>query len=194
MKKIFTIILLAAAISMPSQAQIKFGLKAGVNLTNMSFSKSIADESNRAGFFVGPTVLFNLPIVGLGVDASALYDQREAKGNNETIKAQQIVIPVNIRYGVGLGTLASIFAYAGPQFGFNVGSKEKSIGNGVDWKMSNSNLSFNFGLGVMALNHLQVTAGYNIVCGKTGEVTFKNGAEAIRGRSNAWQIAATYYF
>lgn len=194
MKKIFTIILLAAAISMPSQAQIKFGAKAGVNLTNMSFSESVGDKSNRAGFFVGPTVLINLPIVGLGIDVSALYDQREAKGQGQTIKAQQIAIPINLRYGVGLGTMASIFAYAGPQFGFNVGSKEKNLATGVDWKLASSNFSINMGIGVMALNHLQVTAGYNMVCGKTGEISVNNGVKTIRGRDHAWQIAATYYF
>ena len=145
MKKFLSIILLTAAISLPSQAQIKFGAKAGVNLTNMSFSESVGDKSNRAGFFVGPTVLINLPIVGLGIDASALYDQREAKGQGQTIKAQQIAIPINVRYGVGLGTMASIFAYAGPQFGFNVGSKEKNLATGVDWKLASSNFSINMG-------------------------------------------------
>lgn len=193
MKKIFTLILLAAALSMPAQAQIKFGLKAGLNLTNMTFSESVADKSNRTGFFVGPTVLFNLPIVGLGVDASALYDHREAKADNETIKSQQIAIPINLRYGFGLGTMASIFVFAGPQFGFNIGDKEKKIGSET-WKLSTSNFSINLGLGVMALNHLQVTAGYNIVCGKTGEVTATNVHNAIRGRANAWQISAAYYF
>ena len=194
MKKFLSIILLTAAISLPSQAQIKFGAKAGVNLTNMSFSESVGDKSNRAGFFVGPTVLINLPIVGLGIDASALYDQREAKGQGQTIKAQQIAIPINVRYGVGLGTMASIFAYAGPQFGFNVGSKEKNLATGVDWKLASSNFSINMGVGVMALNHLQVTAGYNMVCGKTGEISVNNGVKTIRGRDHAWQIAATYYF
>jgi hypothetical protein len=50
------------------------------------------------------------------------------------------------------------------------------------------------GIGVMALNHLQVTAGYNMVCGKTGEISVNNGVKTIRGRDHAWQIAATYYF
>ena len=90
--------------------------------------------------------------------------------------------------------MASIFAYAGPQFGFNVGSKEKNLATGVDWKLASSNFSINMGIGVMALNHLQVTAGYNMVCGKTGEISVNNGVKTIRGRDHAWQIAATYYF
>ena len=110
MKKIFTLILVAVAtmVAVPASAQVQFGLKGGLNVTNMSLNDDILKTENRAGFFIGPTVKFTLPIVGLGVDASALYDQREAevKGSDEKIKQQAINIPVNLRYGVGLGRFA----------------------------------------------------------------------------------------
>ena len=81
MKKIFTTLLVAAAlmIGITAKAQVKFGVKGGVNVTSMSFNNSVFDASNRTGFFIGPTVKIQLPLVGLGIDASALYDQREAK-------------------------------------------------------------------------------------------------------------------
>ncbi|MFW5513326.1 MAG: outer membrane beta-barrel protein, partial [Prevotella sp.] len=137
MKKILTLLAVAVALltTVPAQAQVKFGLKGGVNVTNMSFSSDVLDATNRAGFFVGPTVKFTLPIVGLGIDASALYDQREGKAkfsksgveSENTLKQQQVVIPINLRYGVGLGSRASVFFFAGPQFGFNVGDKTQPI-------------------------------------------------------------------
>ena len=131
MKKIFTIILVAVAtmVAVPASAQVQFGLKGGLNVTNMSLNDDILKTENRAGFFIGPTVKFTLPIVGLGVDASALYDQREADvkdpetSTDEKIKQQAINIPINLRYGIGLGETASIYFAAGPQFGFNVGDK-----------------------------------------------------------------------
>ena len=81
MKRIITMLLFAVALTTATtaEAQIKFGLKGGVNVTSMSFNNSVFDASNRTGFFVGPTVKIQLPLVGLGIDASALYDQREAK-------------------------------------------------------------------------------------------------------------------
>ena len=196
------------------QAEVKFGLKGGLNVTSMSLSSELLDASNRAGFFIGPTVKFTLPIVGLGIDASALYDQREAKvkvsnvENNlfdetsNTLKTQSINIPINLRYGIGLGSSASVFIFAGPQFGFNVGSKTQEIYEGIaDWKLKTSNFSVNVGLGFMLLNHLQVSANYNIACGKTGEVTLGNVASSVtkgltdsNGRANAWQVALAYYF
>ena len=165
------------------------------------------DASNRAGFFFGPTVKFTLPIVGLGIDASALYDQREAKltvgeaKTKETVKTQAINIPINARYSVGLGSVASVLFFAGPQFGFNVGDKNVDLGGDSRWKFRSSQFSVNVGAGFSFMNHFEVTANYNIACGKTGDATFSKtvsdmvgSATKDKGRANAWQIALAYYF
>lgn len=199
MKKTLTLILVAVAmmVAIPASAQVQFGLKGGLNVTSMSFSEKVLNKENRAGFFIGPTAKFTLPIVGLGVDASALYDQREAEVEGDKIKQQAINIPVNLRYGVGLGETANLFFFAGPQFGFNVGDKDHKITEHETWKLSGSTLSVNFGLGVMVLNHVQVSANYNLVCGKTGELSVIEGmgnALKNKARANAWQISAAYFF
>ena len=201
--------LLAMIVTMTADnnasAQIKFGLKGGVNVTDMSLSSNVFDASNRTGFFVGPTIKVQLPLVGLGIDASALYDQREAKikvGNTttkETLRSQAINVPINLRYGWGLSSLANIFLFAGPQFGFNVGDKDQKITESSTWSVKNSNFSLNFGAGVTLLSHLQLTANYNVVCGKTSDATITEGLEQltnkeVRSRANAWQIALAYYF
>lgn len=201
--------LLAMIVTMTAannaSAQIKFGLKGGVNVTDMSLNSSVFDASNRTGFFVGPTIKVQLPLVGLGIDASALYDQREAKikvGNTttkETLRSQAINVPINLRYGWGLSSLANIFLFAGPQFGFNVGDKDQKITESSTWSVKNSNFSLNFGAGVTLLSHLQLTANYNVVCGKTSDATITEGIEQltnkeVRSRANAWQIALAYYF
>lgn len=201
--------LLAMIVTMTAannaSAQIKFGLKGGVNVTDMSLNSSVLDASNRTGFFVGPTIKVQLPLVGLGIDASALYDQREAKikvGNTttkETLRSQAINVPINLRYGWGLSSMANIFLFAGPQFGFNVGDKDQKITESSTWSVKNSNFSLNFGAGVTLLSHLQLTANYNVVCGKTSDATITEGLEQltnkeVRSRANAWQIALAYYF
>ena len=208
MKKILTLIVMAVAFAMPSQAQFNFGVQAGLNLTNISdFSLNAPGVENaiksRAGFFVGPTVKFTLPIVGLGIDAAALYDQREAKTNGETLKSQSIQIPINVRYGIGLGSMAEIFAFAGPQFGFNIGDKDKTWGDvkntAAKWTLKSSNVSANVGIGATIMSKLQLKVNYNIALGKTGEVDIKEGADAawktITGaKANAWQVSAAYFF
>ena len=195
MKK-FYVILVAVALLFTSEAkaQIDFGLKGGLNVTDISLSNEVFDTSNRTGFYIGPTVKFTIPVIGLGIDASALYDYRSAKLNEgdydeTTVKQQQIAIPINLRYGFGLGDLASLFIFAGPQFGFNVGSDLDEI----DWEWKDTNFSINVGLGVMLVNHLQINANYNIACGKTGEFTWSS-ASRNNAKYNSWQIGLAYYF
>ena len=213
MRKIFTAAIVAATMlfsTSSAQAQVKFGLKGGLNVTNMSLNSEVFDADNQTGFFIGPTVKFTLPIVGLGIDASALYDQRDAKITVEDngasveskIKNQSINIPINLRYGVGLGSTASVYLFAGPQVGFNVGDKNQSLFKDMgEWRLKSSTFSVNVGLGAMLLSHLQISANYNIACGKTGETTVSSAlgeltqsAAKKRGRANAWQIGLAYYF
>lgn len=210
MKKIFTSAAIALAMlftANTANAGINFGLKGGLNVTSMSLDSKVFDASNRAGFFIGPTLKFTLPIVGFGIDASALYDQREAKltvgeaKTKESVKTQAINIPINARYSVGLGSVASVLFFAGPQFGFNVGDKDVDLGGDSRWKFRSSQFSVNVGAGFSFMNHFEVTANYNIACGKTGDATLSKtlsemvgSATKDNGRANAWQIALAYYF
>ena len=201
MKKFLTLVVLLATMTVAAQAQVKFGVKGGLNITSMKFDESVLDKSNQAGFFIGPTVKFTLPVVGLGIDAAALYDQRSAKVADETLKQQSIQIPVNLRYGIGLGSTASIYIFAGPQFGFAIGDKSKNIvDNALEWRLKDSNLSANVGLGLMLLDHLQISANYNIALGTTGEVDVNKALGTTwdtaigKAKANAWQLSVAYFF
>ena len=68
-------------MAMPAQAQIHFGVKGGLNLSKASFSnvKENFKKDNFTGLFIGPMAEFNIPIVGLGVDAALLFAQRGIK-------------------------------------------------------------------------------------------------------------------
>lgn len=205
MKKILSIIAVSVALlAAPANAQVKFGVRGGVNLVNMKLSGNVVNnlqKDNRAGFYIGPTVKFTVPIVGLSVDASALYDQRSAEVTNEgetqSIISRQLAIPVNVRYGWGLGSVADIFLFAGPQIAFNF-SKDKYFG-ATDWKWKESNFSVNVGLGCTILSHVELKANYNIACGKTGEATLLDAATktaigTAKSKTNSWQLGMAYYF
>ncbi|MDE5948694.1 MAG: porin family protein [Prevotella sp.] len=204
MKKFFTALMFAVAMltAAPSQAQVKFGLKGGLNVTDMSLSSEVLNESNKTGFFVGPTVKFTLPIVGLGIDASALYDQRDAKlkgeDDSENISLRCINIPINVRYTFGMSSLAAIYLAAGPQFGYNIGEKNIfSDEDGNGFSLKKSNFSVNVGAGITLMSKLEIGATYNIACGKTGEFNLIDAAGkqlSESTRMNSWQVSAAYYF
>lgn len=186
-----------------ASAQVKFGVKGGLNVTDMHLNDEVFDKSNQAGWYIGPTVKVSLPVTGLGVDIAALYDYRSAKVTdpfNEEVKVKQqsINVPVNLRYGIGLGSLASIIFHAGPQIGFNVGDKNFKWTDTSNYALKKSNFSFNVGLGVSVAKHLEVTGNYNIACGKTADATTVQNvagtAVKSHSRNNSWQIGLAYYF
>lgn len=204
-KKLMTLAVMLLAMATSSLAQAKFGVKGGLNVTKMSFDAKVVDSSNQTGFFFGPTVKFTLPIVSLGIDAAALYDQRSneievsypGETTRETMdaKMKSIQIPVNVRFGFGLGDAVNIYVFAGPQFGFTLGDKVMETKVGDEWTFSSSTLSGNAGFGLFLLNHLQISANYNFALGKTGEFTSEKLKDVdYDGKMNSWQIALCYYF
>ena len=121
---------------------------------------------------------------------------REGKAGDETIKSQSIQIPINVRYGFGLGSVAEVFAFAGPQFGFKL-SGDKDFGV-EEWTLKSSNLSANIGIGATVLSKLQAKLNYNIALGKTGEMKGKDAAGVMQeigsAKFNAWQVSLAWFF
>ena len=205
MRKLFTAIFMAVALftAIPSQAQIKFGVKGGLNVTKMSVSSDVYSADNNNGFFIGPTVKFTLPIVGLGIDAAALYDQRKGSlvsrnDKSEDVKFKSINVPVNLRWNIGLGSLAGIYLAAGPQFGFALGDFSDAWDSNF-YKKENMNVSINLGAGLSLLKHLELGFTYNIQTKDTYSITENYaggslGCEITDIKTNAWQISAAYYF
>ena len=208
MKKFLSsLVLLAVLAVVPTNAQgLKFGVKGGLNVSSMSLDEKIIKSENRAGWFIGPSAKLSLPIIGF--DIAAFYDQKETEVNDVTIKQQSILIPVNVRGNFGLGSLASIYLAAGPQFGFNVGDDEFSWLSTDSYtstfQLKKSSLSLNLGAGVTVLKHLEVGFVYNIPLGNTGEANvldttgklISNTWKSVMGdaKTNTWSISAAYYF
>lgn len=198
LKKIFTALalLLSFAWATPASAELKFGVVGGLNLSKMSFSggdKSLWSSDNRCGWYIGPKAQFTLPIIGLGLDASIQYSQRrlnvDAQGDGESQTYKSIEVPINVRYDLGLGSMASVYIATGPQFGFNC---DKSIFRDADISVKDANVTWNVGVGVTLLSHLQVGAGYNFAVGKWAES--KDPDYDLNVKANTWQVQVAYLF
>lgn len=204
MKKFFVLmVVMAVTAVMPASAQgVKFGVKGGLNNTEMKFDESVFDAENRFGWFAGPVVKIDLPITGLGVDIAGLYDQRETKVNDEKIQQKSILVPINARLNLGLGDAAGIYVAAGPQFGFNIGDDEfkwKDKDNYENtFQLKKSSFSVNLGAGLYLSDHFEVGFTYNIAMGKTADATFKDAIKTATTnddtKAKAWTISACYYF
>ena len=183
MKKVFSVLMVAVALMMaaPAQAQlIKFGVKGGLNMTKLDAEGLKSD--NSTGFFIGPMAEITLPIVGLGVDGAVMFSQR---GKDE-FKQQGLEIPVNLKYTIGLGSIAGIYFAAGPDFFFNF--KDIDI---EGMKAKKTQVALNLGAGLKLLKKLQVGVTYQIPMGDNFEL--KNLGEGI-GKTKTWQVSAAYIF
>lgn len=192
------------ALAPAAKAQVRFGVVGGLNVSKLSFDKDkYLDSENRSGWFVGPKVWLKVPLVGLGVNAALEYNQRRLYGevkhtDGEASKSEyykSLEIPVNVRYSIGLASVASVFAETGPQFGFTVGDKTPSD----VIKFKSSNVTWNVGLGVRLVNHLEIAAAYNIALSNFGKIYVPNVSALTNNaksdfKSNSWQVSAAYLF
>ena len=196
MKKLFNVLMVVVALMMvtPALAQlIKFGVKGGVNLSELDIDGGYeGNKDNATGFFIGPMAEFTIPIVGLGVDVAALYNQSGAKaqsGNEEVSQTfKSIEVPVNLKWTLGLGSTLGAYIAAGPQFGFNVGSGHFT----ESFDMKSCNTSFNVGAGVKLLGHLQAGVNYNFGLSKMARSV--DDQMTIEMKRNTWQISLAYMF
>jgi len=219
-KKIETtlLIILSLLIVTPSYAQFKVGITGGLNISKFTVNdddyKGYIDKI-RPGFIIGPTVLYNIPNSNLGIDLSALFDRRSATSKSysdiETIHYYSFQFPINVRYNIVFQDMDTAygFVFTGPQFGWSMGSndqlivsgKGKTTGHDLErrWVNQSSTFSWNFGIGGVVFNKVQVRISYNLALRKTGEIqqvdlTEGTSKSLTSGKAHACQVAISYLF
>lgn len=191
MKKFISALFVAVccmAMAIPAQAQVKFGVKGGLNLSKMDWEIANTTlnnvKENSTGFFIGPMVEATVPLIGIGVDGALMYSQR---GSGE-LKQQGIEVPINLKYTIGLGDMAAIFFAAGPDFYFNL--KDVDI---AAIKKKDAQVGLNLGGGVKLLNHLQIGVNYQFALGNSFDLKGLTNVN-VKNKLNTWQISLAYMF
>ncbi|MBS1597664.1 MAG: PorT family protein [Bacteroidetes bacterium] len=147
MKKLILLALTGALLS-TTQAQIKFGVKAGVNLATLT--GDISNAKMLTGFNAGGLVEVNLGKM-FAVQPEVLYSSQGAKssfeGQDFNMNLGYLNVPVLFKYKHPSG----FFAATGPQIGFLLSAQEKAGSDHVDIKSSfkSTDFSWAFGVGYM---------------------------------------------
>ena len=168
-RKMVRLVLTAFLLFMIGQAnaQLRLGVKGGLNISSVHFSSDVLKSDNVTGFQVGPMIEGSLPLVGVGFDAAILYAQKGLEtqtvgGGKTTLKNDYIDVPVNLKWKLGL-PVVKVYLAAGPYVGFRVGGNKiwEIPGSMVDQvKTKNFSAGLNFGAGVELISHLQVGLTY----------------------------------
>lgn len=209
MKRFFGLLaLLCIFASMPAAAQFNFGVKGGVNLAErptLNAEEFKSSVKGSTGWYVGPTAKFIIPVVGLGFEANVLYSQSNIEIEGQNMLTQSIDVPLYLRYELSLPVINNYvepFIAVGPQFGWNIGEKSITLENianlaSSEYNIKDSNISLNFGLGVILFDHLQIHGNYNLALGKTADITgtvLNLRKEITEVKTNTWQVSLAYIF
>lgn len=197
-KSLFLAIIALMLVGFNSNAQFRWGIRAGMTVNELSFDKSTFHSSNRNGFTGGLTTEFKVPVLGLNFDASLMYTNRsfdyDVTDENGNVTSGHktrgyINIPLNIKYMFNFPAISSIiapFITTGPDFSFLV-SKRNTFQAA---KSRRFDTAWTLGAGVQLFRHLQVAANYGWGLNKT--ISGDNALYASKNR--CWTITASYYF
>lgn len=202
-RRMIVMLVLIVSVTVPASAQFKIGPRIGLEVNNLHFNDRLFDSDNRAGFTGGLEAEFMIPAVGFGLDASVMYVRRNARfmaelqNSTETVTdvaRDYISIPVNLKWKINIPLVASIvkpYLFTGPEFAFL--TSKRAITDAL--RSKKSDVSWNFGLGVELINHLQVGASYGIGISKATEwVGVTSGAPDIDGKNRYWTVTAAWLF
>ena len=198
---------LAMALFFPATAQVRYGVKGGVNIAGVELSNPdlLRDfhVENITGFQLGATMEALIPGIHIGGDVALLYSQRGFKlrnkidGENANARTGYLEVPLNLKWKPTVGTV-KLFVTAGPYIALkvsqNITLKElEGVDNNIV-KPTVFSSGFNFGLGIEVFKHLQIGANYAL--GLTDD--YKSARSIPYNLSNpkskTWSITAAYYF
>lgn len=209
MKKIIVALIIAVMGIGAANAELRFGIKAGLNLNGLHLNDlkttNLKDyiSDNGTGWTAGVMAEYMAPFIGLGVDASLMYTRMNADINiiqdgmyQGTLKNSNFLqIPINIKYRFSLPVVGSFLApyvFTGPDFAFKLGKQTFQ-----DLKTRTCQVAWNVGIGLQFFKHLQISGGYafgiNNIVEKIAADKF-NTQDGIKARNSYWTITAAYLF
>ena len=173
------------------------------NYNSIHFKQhDLLDTERGVGPLVGVTGELNIPGIGFGVDASALYSMRSGKVNygehlawsslgygNETVKMHYIDVPINLKFKWhkmnGLEEKIMPLVYAGPTFSFLAAKNCTDLNS-----YSPVSVYVHFGLGCELMRRVQVAVDYSFGVGETLHTHLLDENVA---KNRTWSAHVTYF-
>ncbi|MEL1253625.1 porin family protein [Flavobacterium sp. DGU38] len=210
--KLIVCALLMCAGVMAQTEKVKLGVKAGLNVSSLTFDENELDSSSKNGFTAG--LMAEIPLAkNFLVQPELLYSQQGMKLSysdpevenshyKSTIALNYINIPVMLKYYVVKG----LSLQAGPQVGILLKANNKYQDNFLGYdnhekmdlkEYSNGiDASVNFGIGYQFIDKLYVDARYNMSYNNVFKDVTANTNYVINSdmKNRIFQITVGYFF
>lgn len=177
----------AIFVSAQSQVSLKYGVKAGLNVS--TFTGDVDDAKSLTGAQFGVFARFSV-LGKLALQPELLYSMQGAKNDGEDgdvkYKNNYIQIPVMVKFYPIMG----LNIQAGPQLGFLASSKI----DGEDAKdyMKKMDFAFNVGAGYDTSFGLGIDARYSI--GLTNVLDSNEMFDDVKAKNGVFSVAVSYCF
>lgn len=176
------------AAAATSSSPVRFGLKAGLNISSLSNS----DSNSKAGFYGG--LFANVPVAqDFSFQPEVLYSGMGAKAkadSNAKVNLDYISVPLMIQYNA----LPNLYLEAGPQFSFLINSKLKYKSSSTDGKDIFRTFDFGIGLGAgyYFTQNIGLTARY--VAGLNDVIKNRPDLSTDKSKNGVFQVGLAYKF
>lgn len=186
MKRILLSLGAILLLAVGADAQVSYGIKAGVNLpklkatadaANVSYTTKASTNfyvSGYANIFVAPNFAVQ---PGLSLQGKGGKDKIEGLISGST-NIMALDIPVNAIYYIPTGNTGSVFVAAGPYLGFNLFGKDKANGESEDISFGSKedevkriDYGLNFQAGYKFSNGFLINGGYGLGLANLGNVS-----------------------
>ena len=189
MKKFF-LTLAVACFALTASAQekgdVRFGVTAGMNVSNITDSKM----DSRIGFHVGAKAEYNITDNLYG-NAALLFSQKGSKKDKLTMNPGYLELPIHIGYRFKVGDKVSILGETGPYFAYGICGKVKQGDDDMKFFKQNKVNKFDFGWGVKAgveYAKFQISLGYEYGITKMYDV------EKNKNHNSNFMVSVAYMF
>lgn len=163
-----------------SYSQTRFGIKGGLNFTNISNLSSDVEKTwkNQTGYQLGVALQIKIPVIGLAIQPELLYSTvKSASDNGNEINLDYLTLPVNIQLGTDM-LFFRPFIVASPFVSYMIDNNVRLEDQPVD---EINRFDYGVGVGVgIDIWKLQIMGKYNWGLGK------------IENAGDEWDQSETY--
>ena len=194
-KNILLATVLTLAVALPAASQVRFGIRGGITVGEMRFDREIIDSDNRVGYTAGVLLDFNIPVVGLGAEVSAMYTHRDnlLSDQKHIYKRNYIDIPVYARYRLDITGVGQVFApyiFTGPCFSILFNENAPS-----NYENSKTCLSWDVGGGMDLFKRVRLSVTYGMGITKAmNYIDREYTGTVVDGKDRFWTLGAAVFF